>query len=536
MWGNYLKVALRNIFRQKGYSFINIFGLAIGIAISLLIFLYVQDEISYDRYHENADCIYRLELRSNYQGEEYSWAASQGNLVPLLEGRYPEVKSACKILFSFNSFVIQYHDQVYNEENVLSVDSTFLDIFTYDVIYGSTGSALSGPDNIILTHSMAKKYFGNKNPVGEMLIINDDSFKISSVIEDVPVNSHFSFDFLMPLDYIRTLNPRLDDGGPYAFYTYIKTNSPDAHKTLQTKLDEDVWELLGYTVTGDSANIPTDFESRIVMNPIEDIHLTGHAEKEINANSNIKYVFIFSAIAVFVLIIACINYMNLATAKSFRRGKEVGVRKVLGAQRSNIIKQFLSESVLISLIAVVFAVVMVELILPSFNTFTGKELDLSLLNNLPLLMLLLGIMLLTGFLSGSYPAFVLSSFSPIKVLKSNTPSGANKTSLYLRRGLVIFQFAISVLLIIVTLTVYNQLDFINNKELGFDKNNVMVLRLPGNNREKTEVLKNELLKNADVQSVSSASVIPGERVHFITVSTQTMKAASTNPVKALKYE
>ncbi len=207
------------------------------------------------------------------------WAASQGNLIPLIAEKYPEIESACKILFTFNSATVQYNDNIYNETNILNADSTFFAIFTHKVIDGSLESVLSGPDNIVLTRSTAKKYFGNESPIGEMMKVNASSFKVAAVIENVPGNSHFHFDILVPLDFIRNRNPRIDEGGPYAYYSYIKTHSPDQYEALQQKINEDVWELLGYTVAGDSANIPTDFEARIPMKPITDIHLTGHAEK-----------------------------------------------------------------------------------------------------------------------------------------------------------------------------------------------------------------------------------------------------------------
>lgn len=518
MIGNYFKVAFRSITRHKGHTLINVFGLAIGIAVSLIIFLFVQDEFGYDRFHEDAENIFRVEHKVTGDGEESHWAATQGSLIPRLTERYPEIITGGKLNFVFIPPLVIYEDLSYYENHVVNADSTFFDLFNYKLIYGSKEGALSGTAKTVITESTSKKYFGNEDPIGKVLRVNDRNFAVTAVIEDVPYNSHFHFDIVLAMDDFRARVPQIDDDGPYAFYSYIRLPDEAAAIELKEKADKEIWELIGWTSAGDTTEIPEGYEAEFILNSVPDIHLTGHAEKEIEANSDIKYVYILSLIAIFVLLIACINYMNLSTAKSARRGKEVGIRKVLGAFRSNIVVQFIGESMLITLFSLLLALVLVSLFLPYFNDFTGKELNLDIVSNIPLLLILIGILLVVGFLSGSYPSAVLSSFNPLKVLISNTPSGANKTSLFLRRGLVIFQFSVSVLLIIGTITIYNQLSFIQDKKLGFDKENVVVLTLPGgNNIDNLEVLKNEIMQLPEIKSVCASAGVPGERMPFLTI-------------------
>jgi putative ABC transport system permease protein len=288
--------------------------------------------------------------------------------------------------------------------------------------------------------------------------------------------------------------------------------------SFKEKLDQRIWEILGYTVSGDSTNIPEGTDAEFILQSIIDIHLNGHAEKEIKANGDKQYVISFSIIALFVLTIACINYMNLATARSTKRGREVGVRKVLGANGLNIFRQFMGESYVMSLLALMISIVIVEIALPGFNVITGKTLTLSVLANLPLLGSVIVIFLFVGFISGSYPSLFLSNFNPLVVLKSNTISGHSKTALFLRRGLVILQFSISIILIIGALIIYAQIKFIQNKDLGFDKKDIVVLRLTNTIREEQiSTLKNEFKSIPEVASATGTSVIPGDRVHFLTV-------------------
>lgn len=519
MISNIIKTSLRFFFKHKSYSLINIFGLAVGLATCILIFLFVQDELSYDNYHKDAENVYRLESHWIGEGEESHWAATVGSIIPFVTANYPEITSGVKLHFNYGSTIFRFEEKIFSESNILSTDSSFFDIFSFNVFNGSLSGALSGPGKIVLTESAAKRYFGKDEPIGKILTANENSYVVSAVIQDVPRKSHFHFDLIISMDDMRARWSELDDSGPSAFYSYLRLPDEKTKNFLKQKIDTDIWEMYGYTISGDSANIPEGYTAEMIFNPITDIHLNGHAEKEIESNSNIQYVYIFSIIAMFVLIIACINYMNLATARSARRSREVGIRKVMGANKSNIFNQFMAESFFMSIFSMIIAIVIVEIVLPSFNILIGKQLDLNLLSNIPLTVLIFVITFIVGFLSGSYPAFFLSNFKPLSVLKSNTIAGnGSKTTLYLRRGLVIFQFAISSLLIIGSITVYKQLIFIQEKNLGFDKEQVMVIPLSGRNvRANVEVLKNDFLSMPEITSACATSVIPGQRIHFLSV-------------------
>ncbi len=516
---NLIVIAARYFFKYWSYSLINILGLSLGLATCILIFLFVQDEFNYDRFHDNADNIYRLEYDLYFEGQAMHWAATTGNVVPFVADNFPEVVAACKMNFVYGQQVVEYKELSFREDNVVAVDSTFFDVFSFKIINGSKQGALAGPSKTVVSESVALKYFGQNNPIGEVIKLNGRNYKITAVTKDVPVHSHFHYDILIPLDDARAQGAQIDRRGPFAYYSYIRLPDKETKKKLKEKMDARLWETFGLIVSGPDANVPEGSDGEFVFVPITDIHLKSHVEKEIEVNGDIQYIYIFSIIAIFVLLIACINYMNLATARSAHRGREVGVRKVLGANKTTIFKQFMGESYVMSLLALLFSLLFVELILPGFNTFTSKTLILSVFSNIPLLQLLIIVFFVVGFLSGSYPAVFLSKFNPLKVLKSNTISGSsNKSTLYLRRGLVVFQFSISVLLIIGAITVYTQLRYIQTKDLGFNKEQVVVLNLTNTIRpEQIKMLKNEFRKEPSIVSATSSSVIPGERVHMLSV-------------------
>jgi len=514
---NTLITAIRLFFKYKAYSFTNIFGLAIGLATCILIFLYVQYETSYDDYFEGADNIYRLEMKWTGEGEVSHWAATTGDIIPAVASRFPEIQSSVKFYYSPRTSVLRYEDKVFRESGIVHGDSTFLDVFSLELIKGDKKDILSGPEKILLSETAAKRYFGNEDPIGKMLRSESRSYMVKGVFADIPENSHVHFDLIIALDDLRTGWTTLDQQGPAAFYSYIKVKDEETAISLKQKMDDHIWEILGYTVSGDSANIPEGYEAELLMQRLTDIHLEGHAEKELEANGNKQSIYIFSVVALFVLIIACINYMNLATARSANRGKEIGVKKVLGANRSIIFNQFIGESVLLSFLGMLLALLLVDISLPLFNNFTGLQLELNIFNNSPLLISAILIWLIVGFLSGSYPAVFLSAFNPLKVLYSGTNNSAGgNAALYLRRGLVIFQFTISILLIIGVITVYKQLGFIHSKSLGFIKEQVIVLPLAGGaTPEKVEVYKNEIALNPSVISASGTNSVPGVRIHML---------------------
>ena len=518
MFKNIIKTTVRYFFKNGFFSLINVLGLAIGLTTCILIFLFVQDELSYDKHFNDAERIYRVEPRYVGHGEDSHWASSQGNLLPNLIKTYPEISEVCKLHFYYNDATVQVGDEFFTEGNVLVADTTFLDFFGLHPVNGSRQNALKGPETLVLTRRTALKYFGREDVVGEVIRLIDKNFKVTAVVEELPKNTHFHFDLAISMDEFRARGIPVDEGGPSAYYSYIKLADQHAKEIFVDKINSNAWTLLGYEIN-DASDIPEGWEASLLLNPVTGIHLNGHAEKEIEANSHRQYIYIFSLVAIFILIIASINYMNLTTAKSFKRGKEVGLRKVLGARKKEIFNQFMAESFFVVLLAVLISLLLTELFIPSFNELTGKSLELSLFSNPVLLLGIVLILLLVGFLSGSYPALFLSKFNPLRVLKGNTISASGtKSALYFRRGLVILQFSISVVLIIGTITVYKQLMYIQHKKLGFKKENVLLVKTSGiRERDKIPVLKDQLLKYPEIISASATSSIPGERVPFLTV-------------------
>lgn len=520
MFKSYIKVAFRNLLKYKGYSFINIFGLMLGLVTSMLIFLYVQDELSYDRMHEDSDRIFRVENWSLYNGTESHWAATQGFLIPDMVQRYAEVASATRLMVTGAPVTFSTENNFYNEEGLLFVDSTFFDVFSFELLHGDKETALDAPDKIVLTASSAIKYFGETDVVGDLIKRENTPFRVSAVLKDVPHNSHFSFDMLIPLSEMHRQNPNLVNGrGPAVFYSYVKLLPTADPAGVQAKMDEDIYEIRNIRNSSGEVGPVEGLSIRQLMTPLTDIHLYSHAEKELASNGDAQYVYIFSTVALFILIIACFNYMNLATARSTKRAREVGMRKVLGAEKRHVFLQFIGESFFFTSIAMILALFIVYLLMPSFNDFTGKLISRNLFENSSLLLMVLLVYILVGLLSGIYPSLFLAGFKPLKALKSNVLAGkGNKGTLYLRRGLVILQFGISIFLIVGAATVYRQLEYIQGKDLGFSKEQVVVIKLPGRGRiQNLETIKREFLNEPAVLAAASSSAIPGERVHIMTV-------------------
>lgn len=520
MFKSYIKIAFRNLLKHKGYSFINIFGLTLGLVTSTLIFLYVQDELSFDRMHADADRIYRLENWSSYNGEESHWAATQGFLIPDVTQRYGEIETATRMMVIGAPVTFSTENNFYSEQDLLYVDSTFFDVFTFELKHGDLETALQAPDQIVLTASTAIKYFGRTDVVGELIRRANTPFKVSAVLADVPHNSHFSFDMLIPMSEIHRRNPNLVNGrGPAVFYSYVKVLETASAEQLQAKLNNDIYEIRNIrNAAGEIAPVE-GLTIRQPMMPLTDIHLYGHAEKELASNGDAQYVYIFSTVALFILLIACFNYMNLATARSTKRSKEVGMRKVLGAEKRQVFAQFLGESFFFTFLATVIALIFVVMVIPAFNDFTGKQISQNIIGNPELMLGIAGVFMLVGLLSGFYPSMFLAGFKPLQALKSNVLAGkGSNTTLYLRRGLVILQFGISIFLIVGASTVYDQLQYIQGKDLGFDKEQVVVIKLPGRGAvQNLETIKKEFLNQPAVVAAASSSAIPGERVHVMTV-------------------
>ena len=498
MLKNYLKIAFRNLIRHKTFSLINISGLAIGMACCLLITIFVQDELSYDRFHENANRIYRIASEENRRGVIANYPFVFSGIPPILQSDYSEVLDYVRFDPREN-VLISSEDKEFYEERLFYTDASVFDMFTFPLLKGDPKTALKEPYSLVLTQKMADKYFRGVDPVGQTLTVdNEKDYKITGVMENVPRNSHIKFDCLASIATLEAQDPRYGKLWAWNCYTYLLLPKDYSYPDLESKFPDFIRRH-----RGEKAVEAYTF----YLQPLTRIHLHSHLGFEIEANGDIRYVYIFSAIAFFILLIACINFMNLSTARSAKRAKEVGLRKVLGAERSRLIKQFLGESLALSLVALPAAVALIELFLPAFNTLTGKELRIDYFGNSVVFLGLIGILLFVGILSGTYPAFFLSAFRPAAVLKGRLKTGAG-SSLF-RKILVVVQFSISIVLIAGTIIITNQLDFIRDKKLGFDKDHVIVIPVMrsgiGHN---FETFKRELLQSPNVQSVSGSTSVP----------------------------
>ena len=504
---NYLKIALRNIKRHKTFSFINITGLVVGMTCSILIMLFIQYEISHDRYHENADRIYRILIRQPtdiYQGIDM-YSISPPPLKAALMNDFPEIQNAARILRTEG--LINYKNNRYLESRFFTVDPEFLKIFTFPLTAGDPETALNEPFSILLTEEMAEKYFGNEDPIGKILTIdNTYDYQITGVLRNIPGNSHFKFDFLGSFSSLYPIFSKWHRGGSfsedwdmYSFKTYIQLHRSSDTGEFNSKFPV---RLEKYR------NRPTNDE--IYIQPLTHIHLGGNVNDEIEANSDIRYVYFFSAIALLIMLVACFNYMNLSTASAVQRMKEVGIRKVAGASRRNLIHQFLGESLLFAFMALFFSLWLVKLLLPAFNSLIEKELSFQVFNNIKIFLSLLGISVLVGMLSGSYPALFLSSFLPVNIIKGKLISrkSLNKSS-GLRNTLVVAQFAISTVLVICTIIIFNQLQYIRTKELGFKKEYVVTVPMQDENLKKNYgPLKHELNQYSKIVDVTVSNFLP----------------------------
>ncbi len=482
MFKNYLKTALRIVKKHKSFSFINIAGLAVGMACCVLILMWVQDELSYDRFHANHKQLYRTIL--NHEGQWYT--ASPWALAPILKEEYPEVTLCTR--YAGRNLLCAYQERSYYEP-VAFVDPDFFEMFTFPLIKGNSESPFPTNNSAVITERTAKKYFGNEDPIGKVLKINNDTeLFVTGIIKDVPTNSHMNFDILAPVQLFGEETLTDWSLGSSAYIMLHENASPDVFREKISGV------IMKYDTRTKAKNIAD-------IQPLSRIHLY-----DLRGGGNIVYVYIFSTIAAFILLIACINFMNLATARGGMRAKEVGMRKVVGARRSNVIKQFLGESLLLSVIALCVAIGLVVLLLKPFNTIAEKNLTLDPGMGLSILLGLLGITIFTGIISGSYPALFLSSFQAVRVIKGNYFKGSQKP--LLRKGLVVFQFTIAIVLIIGTVIIYKQLNYIRNKELGFNRNQVISLRMNNDIRANMSAFKDEIKRYPSVINMTSATSQP----------------------------
>jgi putative ABC transport system permease protein len=504
MLKNLFKIAFRNILKDKVYSSINILGLTIGITCSMFLFMYILDELSYDRYHTNADNIYRIVSNIKEPDNAFTWAVAQVPMAQELRNNYPEVKNAVRF-YGTGRTLYKNGDKQFNEEQFFLTDSTVFDMFTYDFIVGDVSTALDKPNSIVITETIATKYFATPaDALGKSLQNkNNDEFEITGVIKDVPYNSHFRFDALIS----RSTRQGSDGGswGNFGVSTYIQLPAGYDLTKMYASFDKIVKERVNPIF--EQYNIKIGYE----LQKITDIHLHSKIQDEAEEGGDISYIYVFGAVAAFMLIIACINYMNLATARSANRAKEVGVRKVMGSQRKQLIIQFITESVVLTLIALIVSIILIYALLPSFNSLANKHLPFSYVLQPQVILSLLGIVFFAGIVGGSYPAFYLSGFNPVSVLKGKL--SARGGSAIFRRVLVVLQFSISIFMLISTLVVFDQLSYMRNKDLGFDKERVVRLTLSERElRQKADVLVQRLKQTPDVAGVGMATSSPGQGV------------------------
>jgi putative ABC transport system permease protein len=500
MLKNYLKIAIRNLLKHKAYSFINLAGLAIGIACGVLIMLYVRKELSYDRFHQNAGRIYRVGNEGQFGSEIWKGARTSHPLAPALVQEFPEVQQSVRFYRLYKPLV-QVGEKKFVEPRFFYADSSVFEVFTFPLITGDPKTALTRPYSLVLSQAMAEKYFGETDPIGQTLAVAKiGDFQITGVLKNVPANSHLAFDFLVSYETLRAQkNPNLDTWDTIVTSTYVLL--PDGYDSaqLEAKLS---------ALVAKYQNQSHGATQRLFLNPIVDLHLRSEFSGELGERGSMATLSILGVVVTFILLIACINFMNLATARSLQRTREVGVRKVIGAHRLQLIRQFLSEAILLSLGALALALPLVELLLPAFNQLVGKNLDIDFTANLSTVGVLTVLGLLVGIISGSYPAFALSSFKPVAVLKGQTksrPAGAR-----MRQGLVVAQFAISIIFIVSTMIVGSQLDFFRSKKLGFDKEQVVVMPIQDRAiNARYEAIKQELRQNPNILSVAATSQLPG---------------------------
>jgi len=492
MFKNYLKIALRNLKRHKGYSFINIAGLAFGLACAILILLWVRDETSYDRFHANGEDIYRVLQQVKFSDHETTWAISQGPLGPGLAKDFPEVVRSVR--FKPARFQVRQGD-VWVSEMVMLADPSVFEAFTFPLAAGDPATVLADPHSIVLSESAAAKYFPDGVAVGRTLRLDDRfDFRVTGVMRTMPRNSDLQFDFLAPIAFGRELQMTVDQWNNSTFTTYVQLRRGVSAAAATAK-------IAGYL-----ADKPTlEKGTRLALQPLKRIHLYSNYEFD-TPHGDIRYVRVFSLVAFFILLIACINFMNLTTARSAGRAREVGVRKASGARRSDIVGQFYGESALLILVALALGLGLARLFLPAFNNLAAKELRLDLFGAGGLLASLAGLALATAVIAGSYPALFLSAFEPARVLKAGPSSGTRGRAF--RRALVVIQFSLTILLVISTIFVYGQLNYMRNSKLGYDKENVVYMAMRGGMRKDYEAVRTELLRNPGVAGVASGDFVP----------------------------
>jgi len=501
MYSYYVKIALRNILKNPGYAAINIIGLAIGMACSLLLLLWIAHELSYDRFHDNVNDIYRVVQEVHFSDHTTTWAVTQGQLGPYLKEDFPEVINYTR--FSVKEFLLTHEDKSFDETVVLA-DGAMFDMFTLPLVTGDPATALFSPSSIVLSKAAVEKYFDGTDPVGKIIVADHQyEFTVTGVLQPIPGNSIFhDAEFFIPFIYGRQLDGRkghfpVDRWNSSAFHTMIQLAPGTSRQTLEDKISSYL------------KNKPTiEKDSRLRLQPFTRIHLFSNYEFDVSTGHvDIETIIFFTIVAVFILLIACINFMNLATARSTKRAREVGIRKISGALKTDITLQFLGEAVLNALISLLIALVIIEVMLPVFNQLTDKQLSLTLLANYKIILGLLAITLVTGLISGSYPALALASLQPLTVFRGGLQLGPRGAML--RKILITFTFVFATVMIICTITLYSQLKYMQTKNLGYQKEDMVVINIQGDLLREFESAKKEMLANEDILALTASSGVPG---------------------------
>ena len=512
MFKNFLINAIRTVRKQPGYILLNVGGLAIGLTSFLFIVLYVIHELSYDRFHENYENIYGLKVAGRLAGGILDQAVTSAPMAQAMLNDYPEVLHATRVI-QMGAWLIRFGENKFNEDGVLFADSTFFSVFDFKLLEGDPKTALVRPRSMILTKEYAKKYFSNQDPVGQKIIVEADTilYTVTGVVQNVPDNSHIKFDMLASMStYPGQANNQ--NWLNHNFYTYIVVKDGTDWAALQNKFQgmvikyvgPQIQQVVGYSID-DFRKAGNNFS--YVLEPLKDLHLKGATQYNLEPLGSLSTVYIFAVIALLILIIAIINYVNLATARSAGRAKEVGVRKVSGANKPGLISQFLGESLLIVTFAAIMAVLLIYAFTPSFNQLIGKELSVSLFDSFTGLISLITLIVIVGISAGFYPAFVLASFNPVEVLKGTLNPGS--MSRRLRGILVVFQFTVSIVIIIGSIIVYDQLNFMTKKDLGFKKENLIIIRRPDAFFRQLEPFRDQLLQVPGVEKVGFSRAVPG---------------------------
>lgn len=500
MIANYLMIALRNLRKHFTYSTINIAGLSLGLATCLLLMMWIRHELSYDQFHTNYDKLYRVSMEYSFGGQTAKTAQSPTALLPTLQSNFPEIESGTRYYntSSFGPFVVTKGDLAFEEPRYFYADSTFFDVFTFPLVKGDPRTALTAPNSLVLTESVARKYFGDEDPIGQPLRVNDRfDMTVTGVAKDVPANSLIQFDLVASFSTLDASKSQIWWSANYQTYIVLPPTADIG--AIRDKTNAVVKEAL--------ANELTNAGDYVVYNfmPMKDIYLRSDIQ-EVELTGSIDYVYIFSAIALLILIIACINYINLATAKAADRAREVGVRKVVGALRKQLIVQFIGESLVITVISFLAALLLASAAVPFFNELTGKNFALSaILNPSFLVIASIAVLLLAGA-AGTYPAMVITGFKPVNILKGNFRTSGR--GVWLRKSLVVFQFATSIVLMIGTVVIVKQIDFVRSKRLGYDQNNVIVLPMDRTTRTVYDQLKSEFVRTGHVAAIGRAAESP----------------------------